>query len=210
ARYQGPQAVMDALLPHVKQSLHGLDRKRQSCAVPSAPLEAVPGGPRMHQILIVDDEAPVRELCRSLLTSETQQCDEAADGVLALEATRGKRYDLVLLDIDMPRMNGREVLRRLRETPPSPHLKVVLFSGRASGDDMAEMLLGGADDYLPKPFSVVQLRARVKTMLRLKDSQDRTDVLNHRLLATNYELEQSLNTRDRNLVQIRNGLILSL
>jgi putative two-component system response regulator len=116
----------------------------------------------------------------------------------------------VLLDIDMPRMGGREVLQRVRETPPCPHLKVVLFSGRASGDDMAELLLAGADDYLPKPFSVVQLEARVKTMLRLKDAQDRSDRLNQHLLASNHELEQGLNARDISLVQIRNGLILSL
>jgi len=209
-RYQSPQAVVDGLLRHLKPILHD-GSERSSCYVrTSGSAEAGHSGARAHRVLIVDDDPDVRELCRSLLSSETVQCEEAADGVLAMEALGPKPCDLVLLDIDMPRMGGREVLQRVRETPPCPHLKVVLFSGRASGDDMAELLLAGADDYLPKPFSVVQLEARVKTMLRLKDAQDRSDRLNQHLLGTNHELEQGLNARDISLVQIRNSLILSL
>jgi response regulator RpfG family c-di-GMP phosphodiesterase len=130
--------------------------------------------------------------------------------VEALEAVRGQSCDLVLLDIDMPRMNGRETLKWLREAPPCPHLKVILFSGRESGDDMAELLLAGADDYIPKPFSVVQLQARIKAALRFKDAQDRSEMLNQRLVATNSELESSLSDRDFNLAQVRNGLVLAL
>src|SRR5207302_2811715 len=68
----------------------------------------------------------------------------------------------------------------------------------------------GADDYLSKPFSVVQLRARVKTALRLKDAQDRSDLLNRHLLAVNHELEHNLNARDSDLVHARNALVLAL
>jgi response regulator RpfG family c-di-GMP phosphodiesterase len=209
-RYQTPQEVMDALLPLLRPDLRDDMRARQSASFKLTPPEAGPSGARVHQVLIVDDDADVRELCVSLLKSETIRCDEATDGVAALDATRAHRYDLVLLDIDMPRLNGREVLRHLRESPPSPHLKVILFSGRASSDDMAELLLAGADDYLAKPFSVVQFQARVKAALRFKDLQDRADLLNQRLLASNEELEQSLNDRNFNLVQVRNGLVLAL
>jgi response regulator RpfG family c-di-GMP phosphodiesterase len=167
-------------------------------------------GGRIHHVLIVDDEPDVRMICRSLLTSETLQCDEAADGVEALEVIHARRYDLVLLDIDMPKMNGRQVLHRLREDPPCPHLKIILFSGRAEGDDLAELLLAGADDFLPKPFTMVQLQARIKTALRFKDAQDRSNLLNRYLLATNRELEQGLSARSLNLTQIRNSLVLGL
>ncbi|MBV9125502.1 MAG: response regulator [Planctomycetes bacterium] len=165
---------------------------------------------RTHAILIVDDEAVSRTLCRFALEEEGWDCGEAEDGVQAIEALQAKPYDLVLLDIDMPRMTGPQVLEHLRAHPPTAHLKVLMFSGRASLDEMAELLQAGADDYLGKPVSLVQLRARVQAALRLKDAQDRSDLLNHHLLVTNQELEQNLKARDSDLVQARNALVLAL
>jgi response regulator RpfG family c-di-GMP phosphodiesterase len=110
----------------------------------------------------------------------------------------------------MPGMGGFEVLRRLREAPPSPHLKVIMTSGQASPDDMAEMQLAGADDYLTKPFSVIQLQGRVQAALRLKDAQDRSSILNRQLLALNAQLEHSLSSLDGTMVHTRNGLVLAL
>jgi response regulator RpfG family c-di-GMP phosphodiesterase/serine/threonine protein kinase len=209
-RFPTPEAAIEALLPYLKPLL-----RDHSGAAPAAPCERpVPAGAvagaRAHQALIVDDDEDVRLFCRSVLESDTLRCEEAGNGVQALEAVHARPYDLVLLDIDMPQMNGREVLRRLREAPPCPHLKVIMFSGRASSDDMAEMLLAGADDYLTKPFSVVQMLARIKTALRFKDAQDRSDLLNQHLLATNRELEESLSARDCGLVQVRDRLVLAL
>jgi response regulator RpfG family c-di-GMP phosphodiesterase/serine/threonine protein kinase len=209
-RFQTPQAVMDALLPYLKPEMREDTQAKLSVRRPKDTAEVGPGGARVHRVLIVDDEEGVRELCRTLLSSETVRCDGVADGLAALEAVRSQNYDLVLLDIDMPRLNGRETLKRLREAPPCPHLKVIMFSGRESGDDMADLLAAGADDYVPKPFSVVQLQARMKAALRFKDAQDRSELLNRRLLATNSELEASLSDRDFNLAQVRNGLVLAL
>ena len=145
-----------------------------------------------------------------LIQADGVMCDEASNGVRALEACTAKRFDLVLLDIDMPEMNGLDVLQHLRKSPPAPHLKIIMFSGRASADEMAEMMLAGADDYLTKPFSVVQLVARVKAALRLKDAQDRSDLLNRHLLTVNSELERNLTARDSDLVHARNALVLAL
>ena len=123
---------------------------------------------------------------------------------------KAKRYDLVLLDIDMPEMKGPEVCRHLRENPPYPHLKIVMMSGRADPDEMARMLLNGADDYLTKPLSAVRLQSKVKAALFLKDSQDRADLLNSHLLAVNRELEQTLIASHSDLIYARNGLVQAL
>jgi response regulator RpfG family c-di-GMP phosphodiesterase len=214
-RYPTPQAVMEVLRPFLKPDLRDHGEAADYATAPAAggDLTAtirLPQSARVDRLLIVDDDPDVREFCKSVLEHPSLRCDEAANGELGLEAVRACRYDLVLLDIDMPEMNGREVLRRLREAPPCPHLKVIMFSGRATGDDMAEMLLAGADDYLTKPFSVVQLQARIKASLRFKEAQDRSDRLNQHLLATNRELEEGLKNRQTSLVWIRNSLVLAL
>ena len=210
-RYQTPLAVMDALLPYLKPDQRDLATARSSHTTPRFSSQgSAQGITKTHQILIVDDDDEVRDFCGLLLRSSTIQCDQVVNGVMALEAVQSKRYDLVLLDIDMPKMNGREVLRHLRETPPSAHLKVIMISGRASCDEMAELLAKGADDYVSKPFSIVQLQSRIRASLRFKDMQDRTDKLNQHLLTTNRELEQSLLSHDSNLVRLRNSLVLTL
>jgi response regulator RpfG family c-di-GMP phosphodiesterase len=137
-------------------------------------------------------------------------CDEAGTGPDAVAAAARSSYDLVLLDVDLPGFNGEEVLRRLRQAPPCPNLKVVMFSGAAGGDELSRIMLAGADDFLTKPFSTTQLRARVKSALRLKDAQDRTDGLTRNLLTVNAELERTLQARDAEIVHARNGLVVAL
>ncbi len=166
------------------------------------------GWPR--RALVVDDEASARMVCRRLLEPEAIQVEEAANGAEALVALEEKPYDLVLLDIDMPVPSGPEVLRRLRERPPGPHLKVIMLSGRVTADDMARMLQAGADDFLAKPFTTVQFVARVKAALSLKETQERCDVLLRQMSLANGELERALQARDSDLVQARNSLALAL
>ena len=112
--------------------------------------------------------------------------------------------------MDLPGLNGESVLRQIRQRPPAPHLKVMMFSGRTSGDDLSRLLAAGADDFLVKPFSVVQLRSRVKAVLRLKDAQDRSDLLARHLAASNAELERALNARDGELVHARGAMVLAM
>lgn len=163
-----------------------------------------------HRVLIVDDQPDIRRLCRLTLTPEGLACEEAGDGPEAIDLLYEKQFDLVLLDVDLPGFSGEEVLRRLRRQPPGPHLKVVMFSGAAGGDELSRSLLAGADDFLIKPFSTLQLRARVKSALRLKDAQDRSDLLNRELLAMNDEMERALQDRDAEIIHARNGLVLAL
>jgi response regulator RpfG family c-di-GMP phosphodiesterase len=166
--------------------------------------------PHTFRILIVDDDDANRSMCRRLLEGSGYICGEAADGVQGLARTLAEPYDLVLLDIQMPAMSGIEMLRRLREQPPSGHLKVIMLSGGVTQDEMSELLAAGADDFLAKPMSLIQMQARIRAALRLKVAQERSDLLTRRLLAVNQELEVNLTARDSDLIQARNALVLAL
>lgn len=163
-----------------------------------------------HRILVIDDEPANRKLCAKVLTQDGIVCDEAADGLAGLQTAAAGNYDLVLLDIDLPRLQGGDVLRKLRQNPPAPHLKIIMLSGHATGDEMAGLMRAGADDYLSKPFSPVQLQERVRAALRLKAAQERSDQITQNLLTVNHELEQGLLARNSDLVQARNALVLGL
>jgi response regulator RpfG family c-di-GMP phosphodiesterase len=85
-----------------------------------------------------------------------------------------------------------------------------MFSGRSTVDQMSGLLLAGADDFITKPFSLIELQARIKSALSLKEAQDRTDRINKHLLSINAELENNLTARDSDLVHARNALVLAL
>jgi len=175
---------------------------------------ARPTGPapehRGARVLIVDDEEPIRRVCRIALQHEPVHCDEAGTGPDAVASAMSHAYDLILLDVDLPGLNGELVLRKIRQQPPSAHLKVIMLSGRTPGDDLSRLLAAGADDFLTKPFSVVQLRSRVKAALRLKDAQDRSDLLTNRLAASNGEMERAISARDGELIHARGAMVLAL
>ena len=213
ARHSTPEAVMRALVPLLRPELRDRLPPETMWEDPNWRRESPPGGrkgARKHRILIVDDDPHVRLFCKHALEGDGLDCDEAADGAQALEAVVARPYELVFLDIDMPEVRGDEVCRRLRQSPPWPHLKIIMFSGRASPDEMSHILLAGADDFLAKPFSLVQLLARAKAALRLKDAQDHADLLNQSLRSVNQGLEQSLGAREGDLVHARNALVLAL
>lgn len=224
-RYPTAEAVMRALLPYLPSLATATGRAATLTVTPPPRSSARPAGEPAasieatarpttevtpNRVLIVDDQPDIRRLCRVALVADGFLCDEAGAGPEAVALAAQAPYDLVLLDVDLPGFSGEEVLRRLRQRPPTPHVKVVMFSGAANGDELSRILLAGADDFLTKPFSMVQLRARVKTALRLKDAQDRSDVLNRQLLLLNGELEQAVEARDGELIRARNGLVLAL
>ncbi len=173
-------------------------------------LPQIPAVAEGQRVLVVDDEQAVRSLCVVVLNRVGMHCEQAVDGLQALETFRTRPTDLVLLDIDMPRLNGLDACRQLRRLGTRHHLKILLMSGRSDPDVLASMLLAGADDYLIKPFTPVQLQARAQAALRLQTAQERSDGLASKLLALNHELETHLQARDSDLVEARNALVLAL
>ena len=215
-RYQTPQAVMQAVLPFLKSDSRNMSPvpmtpqtlARSSSLIQNPPQVKSP--PHVFRILVVDDDLAIREFSRTVLQAEGWQCGEVGDGPLALQVLSQENYDLMLLDINMPTMNGLEVLQRVRAAPPCPHFKVIMFSGASSPDELAQLLNAGADDYLNKPFSLVQLQRKTQAALKLKEAQDRSDLLNRHLMSVNAELERCLSNSTTDLVQTRNTLVLSL
>ncbi len=202
-RFAMPPAVMQALVPYLR-------RESPSRVVNSSWLVVERSSGPKRRLLLVDDDQMVREFTKIALQASDLHCDEAENGEDALRIVRTAPYDLVILDIDMPGMLGSQVCRRLREDPPSPHLKIIMVSGRASTDEMAQIMNDGADDFITKPFSVVQMQARVRAALRLKAAQQRADALNDQLLAANRGLEASLTLRDADYSTARKVLVLAL
>jgi len=192
-RYQNPRAVISALLPFLKRA--SARRESETGAVELFPIERPVD--ISQKILVVDDNPQIRNFCRLALESPDASCDEASDGPAALAAIDEHRPDIVLLDVDLPTMSGHEVLKRIRANPLHPFLKVIMFSGRASPDEMAQAMFNGADDYLTKPFSVNQLQAHVQAALKLKVAQERADDLQRSVITVRHELEVALESRDR-------------
>jgi putative two-component system response regulator len=164
----------------------------------------------LARVLIVDDEPGIRVSCRCALELEGIRCDEAGNGMVALQKVQASRPDLLILDVDMPGIKGTDLCRDLRATFSSMDLKIILMSGRATPDDLARMLSAGADDVINKPFSVIQLQARVKLALHHQADELRSERLNQNLSSLNHELEDNLALRERDLERARNTLVLTL
>jgi len=118
---------------------------------------------RKTHILVVDDDAAILRLLCTNLRARDYRVTVASDGQEALEAIQTDFVDLVILDIMMPKLDGVEVCRRLREWSQVP---IIILSAKGDEKDKVKCLELGADDYLTKPFGIAELLARIKTALR--------------------------------------------
>ncbi len=121
------------------------------------------------RILIVEDERTLREGLHDLLAAAGHQVEAAADGPSGLEMGTHGSFDLVVLDLMLPGLDGLEVCRRLRLSRPD--LQILMLTARGSEDDKVAGLSAGADDYVSKPFGVRELLARVEAFSRRTDRQ---------------------------------------
>lgn len=118
------------------------------------------------KILVVDDETYIVELVKFNLEKENYQVIEAYDGLAALEAVELHCPDLVILDIMLPRMDGLEVCRYLKQNPKYSSIPIIMLTAKGEEVDTVLGLEMGADDYIKKPFSPREMIARVKARLR--------------------------------------------
>jgi heavy metal response regulator len=116
------------------------------------------------RILVVEDEKRIADFLSRGLESGGYGVDVAGDGASALEMVHATEYDLIILDLGLPDMDGMTVLKKLRTRKTSP--PVLILSARDAVDDRVKGLENGADDYLVKPFAYVELLARVRVLLR--------------------------------------------
>ena len=125
------------------------------------------------RILVVDDDLAVRESLRRSLAFNGYTVDLAEDGVEALEAITNERPDALVLDVMMPRLDGLEVCRQLRSS--GDDLPILVLTARDTVSERVSGLDAGADDYLPKPFALEELLARLRALLRRTGPEDGGD-----------------------------------
>lgn len=117
----------------------------------------------MKKILIVEDEASISDLIKIELESKGYKCDVASDGELACEYIDNKDYDLALLDVMVPKIDGYELLEYIKITKELP---VIFITAKSQTKDKIKGLREGADDYITKPFEMEELVARIEVVLR--------------------------------------------
>jgi DNA-binding response OmpR family regulator len=115
------------------------------------------------RVLVVEDDADIADILRRSLRNEGYEVRTSADGIEALDVAAGFFPDLVVLDLGLPRLDGVEVCRRLREDGDVP---ILMLTARAETEDRVTGLDSGADDYLVKPFERKELLARIRALLR--------------------------------------------
>ena len=152
-----------------------------------------------HHILIVDDIAKNIQVLGSLLAKDNYAISYATHASQALAMVETEDYDLILLDIMMPELDGYEVCRRIKMIPGKKDIPIIFLTARIEKQDIVEGFNAGAVDYITKPFNSAELKARVLTHVQLKIARDRIAEQNSelreknsRLVTLNRELHDAL------------------
>ena len=124
---------------------------------------------KKHKILIVEDNQENMDLLVYFLRPQGYDIISVYDGLSALDKVEEERPDIILLDIMLPKMDGYEVCGRLKKDPTTKFIPIIMLTALKELKDKVKALEVGADDFLSKPFENVELLARVKSLLRLKD-----------------------------------------
>jgi two-component system KDP operon response regulator KdpE len=135
-------------------------------------------------ILVVDDEPQIRRVMRATLTAQGYAIVEARDGQEALEKMRSEKPDLVILDVNLPVMDGLETCRAIRAGSNVP---VIMLTVRSAEKDKVRALDAGADDYVVKPFGIQELLARIRAALRRSPSGEEENVVTSKEFSFNFE-----------------------
>lgn len=161
------------------------------------------------RILIVEDEEAIRTGLVDVFVYHGYEVDTAKDGIEGLKLGSSGQYDLLLLDVMLPGLNGFDILKTLREQ--DRELAVIMLTAKSTDEDIIEGLSLGADDYVAKPFSITQLVLRVEAVLRRTQPSGMHDALieldngysidTQNLTATRDNIDQSFTRREMDILQ---------
>lgn len=135
----------------------------------------------MTRVLVVDDDAPIRLLCRVNLEAEGIEVLEAGDGRAGLEAARQELPDVILLDVMLPRMDGWQVAEKLVDEAATAEIPIVFLTARAEFSDRARGLEIGGVDYVTKPFNPVELAPLIRDLLGRVERGERDELRRQKL-----------------------------
>jgi|GEM_PF-698689 len=155
------------------------------------------------KILVVDDVKMNIQLLGSILVKEGYALSYATNGLKALEMTGKECFDIILLDVMMPEIDGFTVCRHLKQDPVTRDIPVLFLTAKSEKDDIVRGFQEGAVDYLTKPFNAAEMLARVKTHLALRKAQLEIVERNTELEEKNRQLEQLLEDNRKSLLEIR-------
>src|SRR6266550_8534140 len=133
-------------------------------------------GNEMTRVLIIDDEAPIRLLCRVNLEAEQMEVIDAGDGPTGLEKARNEEPDVILLDVMMPGLDGWQVAEELLDDRRTSSIPIVFLTARAEVRDRARGLDLGGIDYVTKPFNPIELAPQVRELIQRVDQGEREEV----------------------------------
>lgn len=142
------------------------------------------------KILVIDDEAPIRLLCRVNLEAEGMEVLEAADGLTGLEQARAELPDVILLDVMMPGLDGWRVAEELLDDERTEAIPIVFLTARAELRDRARGIDLGGVDYVTKPFNPVELAPLVRELLARVERGERDDLRREKLIELRAMLER--------------------
>jgi two-component system, OmpR family, alkaline phosphatase synthesis response regulator PhoP len=138
--------------------------------------------PPPAKILVVDDEASIRDMLRDVLTAAGHTVVTAADGREALPLTLSDKPDLILSDIRMPKLDGLTLCKALRVNPETKIIPIIMLTSYNTSEHMEAAMAAGADDFLPKPLNVDEVKIRVRSLLKLKHVTDEVQRLQQYVL----------------------------
>jgi two-component system phosphate regulon response regulator PhoB len=132
-----------------------------------------------HRILIIEDEKPIRDMVYFALDSDGYEIIEAVDGREATEKLAQELPSLILMDWMLPDVSGLELVRRIKRDAITSHIPIIMLTAKTEERDKIQGLDSGADDYITKPFSVRELSARIRAVMRRIDGEESDNKLNY-------------------------------
>jgi two-component system, OmpR family, alkaline phosphatase synthesis response regulator PhoP len=156
---------------------------------------------KKQKILIVDDEPGLRRLLKLSLGDENYELSEAEDGIDALKKVSSIMPDLILLDLRLPKLDGMEVCKRLRENILTKKIRILMLTAKDELQSRIQGIKTGADDYITKPFDILELKERVNALL--EQSKDRNQVTNlPTLSAAIDDIKKAVKEKDSGIITL--------